>query len=34
MREVRDLAAVDGWKAVKQGGKVCFDLLVASKTHH
>ena len=32
MGQVRDKAVVDGRQAVKQGGKGCFELLVASKT--
>ena len=34
MRYVHDVAAVNGRQAVKQGGKGCFNLLVASKTYH
>ena len=34
IRYVCDVAAVYGRQAVKQGGKGCFDLLVAFKTYH
>ena len=30
--KVRDMAAVDGRRAMKQDGKGCIDLVVASKT--
>ena len=32
MPKVRDMAAVDGRRAMKQDGKGCIDLVVASKT--
>ena len=34
MSQIRYVAAVDEREAVKQGGKACFDFVVASKTYH